>query len=103
MYLYNFAVVWFQDTDDPNDLAPGSGVSDPVRLANALDTLRGDSEMADYDESGEVGLEDVMFLYNYAVVWFKDTDDSGDLAPGSGVTDVEKLDKALENLKDQSE
>ncbi len=101
MYLYNFAVVWGCEPMAASDLAAGLDNVSEEQLNTALETLQGDTDSLDYDEDSEIDINDVMFLYNYAVVWGGDVSSADDLKAGlEGTPDVEK---ALENLADQNE
>ena len=101
MYLFNFANAG-GEIEDPSELALGTVVTDEGRLATALDTLSGNNDSLDYDADGEIDINDVMFLFNFANAG-GDIEEAVELALGTVVDDEGRLSTALENLKDQSE
>ena len=101
MFLFNFANA-DGDIDDPSELAIGTIVTDEGRLATALDTLSGNNDSLDYDADGEIDINDVMFLFNFANA-DGDIEEAVELALGTVVDDEGRLSTALENLKDQKE
>ena len=101
MYLFNFANAG-GEIDDPSELAVGTVVTDEGLLATALDTLSGNNDSLDYDADGEIDINDVMYLFNFANAG-GDIEEAAELAVGTIVSDEGLLSTALENLKDQSE
>lgn len=101
MYLFNYANAG-GEIEDATELARGTIVTDGGLLATALDTLQGNKDSLDYDADGEIDINDVMYLFNFANAG-GDIEEAVELARGTIVTDEGLLTTALENLKDQCE
>ncbi|MGN0866586.1 MAG: hypothetical protein ACI4SG_02775 [Oligosphaeraceae bacterium] len=107
MYVYNLVGAGCPTPEDDwfvsADLQPFTTNATSELLQAALETLQGLPSQLDFDGSGEVDMDDAMYLYNYVGAGCPAAEDdwfvSADLQPFTTNATQERLQTALETLQ----